>query len=932
MKKKVNKSHYRIQKKTLKNSPVYHEEAVSCQPQISISQTEKEALENKIRELLEENDSLRNSCSARDLQIKRLTSRIAALQNLEISVLCQDAEINQLKNKEKALCEKEVQLRQLQVQLENFFSNTENISSLEVNGQEPESTVSDSIDETALVSVVLPIYNQADMAVESIESILAQTYKHWELIIVNDGSTDNLDETVAPYLADSRIHYLKQPNQRLPKALSNGFSFAQGFFLTWTSADNRMHPRMLEKLVAFLLANPQCAMVYADYMTIDENGEPLHADWFRPQNKLSADSAELYLPHSTELLNLIQDNFIGASFMYRRSARQLIGDYDPQLGIEDYDYWMRINSMMKISHLGTHDILYSYRLHNNSLSAKAKELQIEEKGMGLMEYEKERHAFYFKNFNVYGKYQASDLYFGDFVYKFHPEPYQGDDIPSVFAKRILISKGSDLYQYSPEELKKYNFISTFFYPGEANEVGKNAWRIRKFNIQCFAFPNSQEAARLHILTDNCIECFPGELGYLTLVAANNRMFFEATHSQEEIRRELPATLQVNDGKIIILLDGIGNGGMEQVAYDMVNSFRKNGKNVILVSKNAPQSDVKLPEGISVYTLSTEDPEKDYRTLLTAEKTEAVIAHYCTWGAKIAHELQVPYFQVIHNTYVWFGEKEIQEYTDADPCTAGYIAVSAAVAWYAMECLRLPAEKMIVIENGVDFDKFTHDEKSRKTLRSKLGFTDEHFVFLNPASVYGTKGQTNLIRAFAQAHAQNPNLRLLMAGKIMEPQYYEEVQRLIEELDLKDAVISGCFFDNMAEVYSAADAVVLASFWEGCSLAVAEAVHMRKPLLSAVIGDIERQTDYNNCVLFDLPFRYLTEMTGANCGAVVYTPNQHITERLAEGMLKIVNKDYTEQSPDTQVPELPADEVYQRYLKVLNYYTGHLDIMAFRHNI
>ena len=108
--------------------------------------------------------------------------------------------------------------------------------------------------------------------------------------------------------------------------------------------------------------------------------------------------------------------------------------------------------------------------------------------------------------------------------------------------------------------------------------------------------------------------------------------------------------------------------------------------------------------------------------------------------------------------------------------------------------------------------------------------------------------------------------------------------------------------------------------------------MRKPLLSAVIGDIERQTDCNNCVLYDLPFRYLTEMTGANCGAVVYTPNPQISERLAEGMLKIVNKNYSVQSPDTQVPEQPADEVYQRYLKVLNYYTGNLKITAFRHNI
>ena len=199
MKKKVNKTHYRIQKKTLKNSPVYREGSVTSQPQPILSQTEKEALENKIRQLLEENDSLRNGCSVRDIQIKRLASRIAALQNLEISVLTQATDMS-LKNREKELLEKESQLRQLQVQLERFFNNTANISSLEASCSEPEQPASDNIDETALVSVVLPIYNQADMAVESIESVLAQTYKHWELIIVNDGSSDDLDAVVSPYI------------------------------------------------------------------------------------------------------------------------------------------------------------------------------------------------------------------------------------------------------------------------------------------------------------------------------------------------------------------------------------------------------------------------------------------------------------------------------------------------------------------------------------------------------------------------------------------------------------------------------------------------------------------------------------------------------------------------------------------------------------
>ena len=208
-------------------------------------------------------------------------------------------------------------------------------------------------DQSKLISIVLPIYNQADMAHESIESVLAQTYTNWELIIINDGSTDNLYEVVKPYLSDPRIRYFEQDNQRLPKALSNGFSFANGELLTWTSADNNMRPMMLARLSEFLNTHPEVDMVYADYMVIDDKGKCFTETWFRPHNKVSPESPYLYLPRSTAMLNVVQDNFIGACFMYRKSTLRIIGDYDPQLGVEDYDYWMRINTLLNISHLGT---------------------------------------------------------------------------------------------------------------------------------------------------------------------------------------------------------------------------------------------------------------------------------------------------------------------------------------------------------------------------------------------------------------------------------------------------------------------------------------------------------------------------------------------------------------------------------------------------
>ena len=102
----------------------------------------------------------------------------------------------------------------------------------------------------SLISIVLPIYNGEKYMRKSIDSVLAQTYANWELLIIDDGSTDNTAIIAQEYAAnDSRIRYYKNPeNMRLPKTLNRGFSLAGGDFLTWTSDDNYYYPTALETM------------------------------------------------------------------------------------------------------------------------------------------------------------------------------------------------------------------------------------------------------------------------------------------------------------------------------------------------------------------------------------------------------------------------------------------------------------------------------------------------------------------------------------------------------------------------------------------------------------------------------------------------------------------------------------------------------------
>jgi glycosyltransferase involved in cell wall biosynthesis len=226
-----------------------------------------------------------------------------------------------------------------------------------------------------LVSIVLPVYNQAYLVDEAIRGILSQTYANWELIIIDDGSTDDLGHRVRQYAGEKRVLFLRQPNQRLPATLNHALDYAEGDLLTWTSADNIMLPTQLARLVAELAAHPDAGLVYSDYWAIDDRGAPLADPRFRPHNRDPATGNLIRLPSEVTIENFHRsgDNFIGASFLYRQAIAKIVGCYgDDAFGGEDYDFWLRMHLVTQFRHVA--EPLYKYRVHRDSLTSRAEEL------------------------------------------------------------------------------------------------------------------------------------------------------------------------------------------------------------------------------------------------------------------------------------------------------------------------------------------------------------------------------------------------------------------------------------------------------------------------------------------------------------------------------------------------------------------------------
>lgn len=215
----------------------------------------------------------------------------------------------------------------------------------------------------ALVSIIMPVHNGAVYLAEAIQSILAQTYLGWELIIVDDGSTDD-SLTIANEFAhqDDRIRVLHQANRGLPGALNAGLRRATGRYVAVLAQDDQWLPSYLQTTVAVLEANPEAGAVYALAQMMDINGHNLPQ---RVGRIVTPD--QLYD-------RLIDGNFILAcTVMMRRSALDAVGWYDETLYSEDWDLWLRLAAAYPI--LAVPDVLLRYRVHDKNMTAQLAKME-----------------------------------------------------------------------------------------------------------------------------------------------------------------------------------------------------------------------------------------------------------------------------------------------------------------------------------------------------------------------------------------------------------------------------------------------------------------------------------------------------------------------------------------------------------------------------
>ena len=205
-----------------------------------------------------------------------------------------------------------------------------------------------------LVSVIIPCYNQARFLGEAIESVLLQSYPHFEVIVVDDGSTDNTAEIAARY---SEVRTIRQTHAGPSTARNRGLQESRGSWLVFLDSDDRLLPHALELGVKHLLDNARCTFVFGRHQVIDADGAPVSSTSFVNVERDPYRQLLLY--------NCV---YTPSTAMFRRELFDSVVGFDPLFkGAEDYDLYLRLARKFPV--ISYDDIVAEYRRHDANLTS-----------------------------------------------------------------------------------------------------------------------------------------------------------------------------------------------------------------------------------------------------------------------------------------------------------------------------------------------------------------------------------------------------------------------------------------------------------------------------------------------------------------------------------------------------------------------------------
>ena len=206
--------------------------------------------------------------------------------------------------------------------------------------------------------------NYARFIGQAVRSVFAQTFVDWELVIIDDGSTDDTPLSVKPFLGDSRVRYVRSDKLGQSRAKNLGLRLSRGEFVAYLDADDAWEPTKLEKQLAVLNERPEVGVCHTGRLLMDEEGR------IQTSRDRQGAGVESPAPSRSRLVDVFLNNSVCfSSVMVRRAVFDQVGGFDPEFDLAiDYDLWLRVARHWQFANVP--EPLVLYRTGHGNLSKK----------------------------------------------------------------------------------------------------------------------------------------------------------------------------------------------------------------------------------------------------------------------------------------------------------------------------------------------------------------------------------------------------------------------------------------------------------------------------------------------------------------------------------------------------------------------------------